>query len=90
MVSFVMIISWVLLQMSTVVLLDSFTKASMLIQHEEEEATYNKRSTEAPLHPTPPPPHPTPTPSHTCEILLSEGAGVVALDQGSPAAAAEL
>ncbi len=50
--SFVMLISWVLLQMSTVVLLDSFTKASLVIEHEEEEkATSSKRTKEARSHP---------------------------------------
>ena len=56
MVSFVMLTSWVLLQMCTVVLLDSFTKASLLIEHEEEAASYTKRSTEA----RPPAPHANP------------------------------
>ena len=53
--SFVMLISWVLLQMSTVVLLDSFSRASLLIEHEEEEkATSSKRSKEAPFPISPP------------------------------------
>jgi hypothetical protein len=54
MVSFVMLTSWVLLQMCTVVLLDSFTKASILIEHEEQAASYTKRSAEA--RPSPPRP----------------------------------
>jgi hypothetical protein len=59
MVSFVMLTSWVLLQMCTVVLLDSFTKASLLIEHEEEAASYTKRSTEA----RPPAPRANPCPT---------------------------
>ncbi len=47
MISFVMLTSWVLLQMSTVVLLDSFTKANLLIEHDEAATSYTKRSTEA-------------------------------------------
>ncbi len=35
--------------MSTVVLMDSFTKASLLIEHEEEKAAFAKRTTEVPL-----------------------------------------
>jgi hypothetical protein len=46
--SFVMLISWVLLQMATVVLLDSFTKASLYIEHEEEKASMTKREARPP------------------------------------------
>jgi hypothetical protein len=42
-VSFVMLISWVLLQITTVVLLDSFMKASSVIEHEEESNQRTKK-----------------------------------------------
>jgi hypothetical protein len=43
-VSFVMLISWVLLQITTVVLLDSFMKASTMIEHDEETTQRSKKS----------------------------------------------
>jgi hypothetical protein len=35
--------------MSTVVLLDSFTKASVIIEHEEDKMAFKKRGPEVPL-----------------------------------------
>ncbi len=43
-VSFVMMISWVLLQITTVVLLDSFIKASSMIEHDEDTNSRAKKS----------------------------------------------
>ena len=41
-VTFIMLVSWVLLQLSTVVLIDGFTRASARIEHEEEQASRAK------------------------------------------------
>ncbi len=44
--SYVMLVSWGVLQITVVVLLDSFMKASAVMEHEEEVAAREKMGTE--------------------------------------------
>ena len=53
-ISYIMMVSWVLLQVATVVLLDSFTKAASIIEHEEEAAMLAKKGSEHSLNPLDP------------------------------------
>jgi hypothetical protein len=53
-ISFVMLISWVLLQITTVVLLDSFMKASTLLEHDEESNQRIKKNVDESANPLEP------------------------------------